>query len=539
LSADHARVIAQIIDASGRAERIEALLPVGVRPRQLKVRTLLLGMTLAMHQGRDAFLTEVHKTLLELPVEDQLRLGVIAEWEQGPHQLTYRQLEYTYRLIASKLANPEPDGAPSEILSEVLDELLEASVKLLGEPASSSYAVDWTDQETWSRPPPKKPADPEHAEPAASHTEPTTGDNPKAGGEEPPSDHANQDAPQADCADPEAAWGRRRGHAPGHKDESFFGYYLQAVTSVRDEYGPEVPELVRRVHLASCDHDPPRALMPTLERMAHSGINLGDILADSGYSYRVAEDWALRIRRLAAQLIQDLHPNDRGPHGTHHGATCSNGGLYCPATPKALLELGPLPRGASAEHTETHDKRCYELARYKLSPITGNDPDGYHRVICPAVQGKLRCPLRPASMTLPHDRPQVLTAPQHPPTCCQQQTITVPPQVNAKTAQKHDYPSRAHRTSYNRRSAAERTFSTITDRATNDLSRGWCRLMGLTPIALFTATAFIARNLRIADAFNARQAEQQQRAANGLPPKQRKRRRQTTEDLISAANAPP
>jgi hypothetical protein len=32
-----------VIDASGVAPRIEALLPIGVRPRQLRVRTLLTG----------------------------------------------------------------------------------------------------------------------------------------------------------------------------------------------------------------------------------------------------------------------------------------------------------------------------------------------------------------------------------------------------------------------------------------------------------------------------------------------------------------
>ncbi|MGH3265673.1 MAG: hypothetical protein ACRDNS_27190, partial [Trebonia sp.] len=219
---------------------------------------------------------------------------------------------------------------------------------------------------------------------------------------------------------------------------------------------------------------------------------------------------------------------------------CHNGNLYCPATPTALLRhTTPLPRGATTQQTDTHDTLCAELARYKLSPITRPDPDGYHRVKCPAAHSKLRCPLRPESMTLPHHRPTILTPPEQPPTCCQQQTITVPPSVNAKTAQKHDYPSAAHRHSYNRRSAAERTFATLTDRATNDLTRGWCRLTALTPIALFIATALIARNIRIADAFADRQATNKRRAAQGLPPKQRKRRRQTTENLISAANTPP
>ena len=41
----------EIIDASGVAPRIEAMLPAGVRARQLLVRTLLLGMLLVLAEG--------------------------------------------------------------------------------------------------------------------------------------------------------------------------------------------------------------------------------------------------------------------------------------------------------------------------------------------------------------------------------------------------------------------------------------------------------------------------------------------------------
>ncbi len=537
-----------VVDASGVARRVEAMLPVGVRPRQLGVRTLLVGMLLVAVQGRPAHLRRVHEALSALSADERWQLGVIAQWKTGPHQLTYRQVERTFALLARALGKDQPDGSPSEVLSEILDALLKASVTVLGEPASSSYAVDWTDQETWSRPPPKKreqaepPEQPEHALASADTqlTPPEQREHPES--TEPADDDTETQTPSKDqrrCADPEASWGHRRGNAPGQKDEAFFGYYLQAATTVRDEAGPEVPELVRRIGLTSCQIDPPASFVPVLQRMHKDGTAIGDLLADSGYAYRVAADWALPVRRLGAQLIQDLHPNDQGTHGTHQGAICSNGNLYCPATPKALFELRPLARSASAEQTQAHDQRSDELARYKLHPITGYDHDGYRRVSCPATQGKLRCPLRQASLTLPHTRPQVLTPPQHPPTCCQQKTITVPPSVNAKTAQKHDYPSAAHRRSYARRSAAERTFATVKDPAANNLNKGWCRLMGLTPIALFTATALIARNLRVADAFTARQAENQRRAATGLAPKQRKRRRHTAQDLITTANAPP
>ena len=116
----------------------------------------------------------------------------------------------------------------------------------------------------------------------------------------------------------------------------------------------------------------------------------------------------------------------------------------------------------------------------------------------------------------------------------------MPAIVNTKTTQKHDYPSKAHRASYARRTAAERSFSQVRDPASTDISRGWCRLMGLAPNTLFLALAFIIANIRTADTFTARQAEDKRRTAAGLAPKRRKRRRRTIGDLLAAhANAPP
>jgi hypothetical protein len=490
----------EIVDSSGVAERIEALLAVGPRPRQLHVRTLLVGMLLVAVDGRPAHLTRVHQALTSLPEDQQRRLGIIADWKDSEHLLTYRQVERTFTLGVRALAKQEPNGSPSETLQEILDALLEASVQVAGEPASGSHAVDWTDLETWSRPPPKK---------------------------------------GSECSDPEASWGHRRGDSPGERDEAFFGYYLQVATIVKEEDGDEVPELVRRILVSSCHVDPPPALVPVLERMAHSAIRISDLLADSGYAHRKPESWALPLRRLGVRLVHDLHPHDRGPRGTHMGAILANGSLYCPATPKPLLELQPLARSASPQEETAHDRKTEELSKYRLAATTGYDEDGYRRVACPATHGKLRCPLRHESLELAHSRPEVLAPPAQPPTCCRQKTITVPPSVNAKTAQKHDYPSAAHRRSYARRSAAERAYASVKDPASHDLSRGSCRLTGLAPIALFSATVFIARNLRVADSFAARQAENRRRAACGLPPKRRKRRRQTAHDLIAAAHRPP
>ncbi len=270
--------------------------------------------------------------------------------------------------------------------------------------------------------------------------------------------------------------------------------------------------------------------------MAEDGIGPGGILADSGYAHRDAGTWAIPLRAAGAQLAQDLHPHDRGPRGTHHGAIIANGNLYCPATPKPLLEPGPLAPAATPQETAAHDTRAAETARHKHGRTSAGDTDGYHRVMCPAVTGKIRCPHRPASMTLSRGRPEILAPPQYPPASCTQQTITVPPQAAAKTRQKHDHPSPQHRRSYTRRTSAERTFATTKDPASNNISRGRCRLIGLTPPYPWPARLLTIRNQRTPAAWDARQADNTRRAAAGLPPRTRRRHRKT---LATLAAAPP
>ena len=95
--------IEEIIDACGVAPPVEALLPTGVRHRQLRVRTLLAGMMLTQADHRPAHLTRVRDALTALPADDQARLGVTEDWTAGPHLLTYRQTERTFGLVADAL----------------------------------------------------------------------------------------------------------------------------------------------------------------------------------------------------------------------------------------------------------------------------------------------------------------------------------------------------------------------------------------------------------------------------------------------------
>ena len=87
-----------------------------------------------------------------------------------------------------------------------------------------------------------------------------------------------------------------------------------------------------------------------------------------------------------------------------------------------------------------------------------------------------------------------------------------------------------------RRSAAERANARIKDPATVDVVRGWCRVMGLTPMTLFLACALVVRNLTVADAFVTRHKDDRRRAAAGQPPRTRRRRRSTLVNLVGASS---
>jgi len=218
-------VFEEAIDASGVAPRIEALLPVGARRRQLSVRTLLTGMCLAQAGHRPAHLTRVRQALASLSEDEQRRLGVRADWKHGPHRLTCRQAERTFGLITGVLGRDEPDGLPSPALQAACDELLEASVPEEFKDASRSLAAGWTDLGSFSRP------------------------SAARGGE---------------CAGPGASWGHRKNNLLRSEDELFYGWYFSAGIMMPGENGPAVPGLARRAALSSCRHDPVRAFAPVL-----------------------------------------------------------------------------------------------------------------------------------------------------------------------------------------------------------------------------------------------------------------------------------
>jgi hypothetical protein len=119
--------------------------------------------------------------------------------------------------------------------------------------------------------------------------------------------------------------------------------------------------------------------------------------------------------------------------------------------------------------------------------------------ICPGKAGKLRCELCPLSEHYPADRP-VVGSPGPlaiAPKCCRQVTIVVPGPVLVKLRQRDPWRSPKWIDSYARRSAIEGIFGNLRSQSTQNIKRGFCRVVGLVKTSLMLAFEAVAANIRL------------------------------------------
>ena len=279
--------------------------------------------------------------------------------------------------------------------------------------------------------------------------------------------------------DPDASFGHAKRNAPGAKDYLFFGYYAGVATSW---WARAVPVSQSSFGVL------PQHRSVRRPRRRH-GADLA--CASPGAELPSATCWPTAgtptvIPRPAAPLALCWGRSRDGPAPGRSGPPRHLRGCYSPPTarersghPRGLLRPRAAQRvRAKAETARRMTPGFAELIRYKFSPLSAPDDEGYQRVVCPAAAGKVRCPHKVASLALSWERPSVSHPPAELPRCCAQKSITVAPQVNEKTRQKHDYAGPVHRDSYARRTAAERTYASLADPSVGGIRRGWCRLFG-------------------------------------------------------------
>lgn len=519
-----------------------------------ELRLWFVGSLLAQMHLRSATVQSAHRVLTEmLPIDVKLALGVTTRHEANG-VVTYQDIaidvfyRWTSRL-GQKLGwgegqNPDIDDAERQRRHEVVTtacfDLMD--VFDLGW-TSDTFAIDDTGVWSWGRG--RRMVNPEDE--AAKPTTTREGENdgetlvdPLAeaialigdveGDELPPetsdeeaewlADRYNEhldslaDQPPAEPAvdtgsrkrrrtkhyrhDRDARWGSKT--SKDGRRQNFFGYAVHTLVQVpgrrdrRDE-----PRLVTRFTVTPARTDIVTPSLLLLDRMKRK---VSTIIADRLYNRSLPDRWwdALHDRGIAQVL--DLRSDEQG-FIEYERVRWAAGWPHCPATPD---HLGAIPRPGPTAPTEdfvVFGERIAERADYALARRGQYKRDGSTRYRCPALAGKVGCPLHPWTLhaAVEGHLPIIEKPPEANdeglPKCCTSGTVTLSPPGNSRRLLQSDYWGAEDWTkTWNQRTYVEGVFGVCKNADGGNMHRGHHRLVGLATVNIMAAIAFAAYNTR-------------------------------------------
>ena len=475
-----------IIDRSGLVDELEALLrpvdPVSGRhigrPRDISVRTFLVGVLLTAGHGKNLHLRQVHRNLTrDISRTQQARLGVRFERRGerlGSHKrvLTYNHFSRLLCAITRKVTatvDAEGDDASAAYLQSIIDRLIAASIAA-GPAPSGHWAIDGSGVDTW----------------------------------------ANGLKSEKRRADRDAQWGYRTPTPQKSMSDKFFGYDLYGLTTVPLQRGDgsDHPNLIGRIVVRPAASDDAEASLTGIDSLLASGEPVERVLVDRGISYKADEKWASQLRDRGIEQTLDMHASEHG-RLDYDGIAMIDGSPHCPCIPETLVYIKrperlsvptePDDNPELEEFRDAMDERGHfamrRTAGWTTKKRTG---ERVERFECPAEAGYLRCPLKPASMLFPDDIPLNLHPPDpaSAPKCCTQRTIELPEAAQGKLRQTHRWGSDSWIKDYTRRTYVEGSFGELRNPALGALARGKFCIIGLIKVTLMLAALAAASNAR-------------------------------------------
>lgn len=561
--------LADVIDRSGLGPWLEKELEdatargagshFGGRRRVLTARALLVGMLATTWAGQPLILRDVVGVLNALNPSAKHRLSVPGLEDGG---VTERHVSYLFGRVTA-LLDPSPHSAANRDRYERTRDAARAQVRAdFGDnPAHRELEAAMRTAVEQVRAEHRAWLDTKHAKlrwvldnglGATLPADPHTGSFAIDGSSLSTWARQNRATPRRPWLhpDPDAAWNAkpswgRHGHTTG-----WFGYWLHGLVRVGEAGGPDTPCLVERIELTPANTDSRVAGVDMLTRMvadhqvADEAAGLAarprrDVLADRAYTSetRRADDWVWPLWALGFTSVHELtaHQLGQGRHRTSTGAIIIDGQPHSPRLPAHLRHLTPPGVGATRADIDAYQQNVAKRLPYALHAVGGRNTDGSWDFGCRAMEllGQLRCDLKPRSLGQPHTRPSTDPAvyvpadPQRLPKVCGQEKARIT-REELPFWQAHQYGSAAWYASYNRRNRIEGIFGNLKNDATQDISRGNIRVMGLAKTSLMTLMTVIAANLRLLDRWHTRQAATEAAARDGAPePRKRRPRRRT------------
>ena len=301
----------------------------------------------------------------------------------------------------------------------------------------------------------------------------------------------------------DAGWGVKTSKSGKH--EVFFGFHEHAVVTVPAgvDTALDTPILVRAFELTPANRDVVDVSLGLLDRV-HTGTGTNLLLVDSHYHYKAMDRWLSALRPRGWEQVHDLRSDESG-FREYERMRWAGGWAHCPATPDSLGSIKKPPvMEKSPALWEEFFKAIDVRQAYAMSRHTQPDETGKHRVMCPALVGKVGCPLRKGTevLAVKNGLSVITNAPdgvEEPlPKCCTQETVLVrPPEPIAKLGQRLYWGSREWFAEYKKRSYVEGVFGNVKHGSTENLRRGLFHITGLPLVHLMLAMVNVSYNLRM------------------------------------------
>ena len=485
-----------VVDRSGADKELSRLLAHKGRgrPHQHNTRAFLVGCLLSVQWHGTVLLSEVHRILVEsLPLDAQRELGVRKTIDGEEWLLTRDAIYRISDAISGYLefgsgSRPDLDEGERQRRRQAVLALVH-SMLLVTLPAtkSTARAMDGSGIWSWGKWPRKLSVDQVEAQSVGESTD-DGGGSVSAAGSNGPVSH-----------DPDARTGMKT-----KKDgsvEAYFGYQLHALVRVPDNKQPKrVIPLIESFDLTPANHDVVEPSIGLLDRSAAMGFKVTDLLADRLYNNLVPERWFTKLLERGVTQHVDLRQDQQG-FTDYKGMRMAAGWMHCPATPDHLAVINSPGPSASRQEKERFRASIAERWQYAFHRHRRMTAKSGARWICPALDGKVGCPLRTGTVevALRNGKPVIGNPPakETAPKCCVNKTVGTKADAQPKVVQKYYWGSEKWRARYNGRTYVEGVFGNIKNPSTENIRRGHFQIVGLGKVTFFVGIALVAYNLRM------------------------------------------